>query len=63
MSRVIAVFLTGLAILLADWIGLLFAGVAWTVALVQRERRRLEEESGENFENKNSLGLPFTSRW
>jgi hypothetical protein len=45
----------------APW-GLLVATTYWVVVAVQCYRNQIED-SGENFENKNSLGLPFTSRW
>jgi hypothetical protein len=56
------VAVTTIAILFfAPW-GLLVATTYCVVVAVQRYRNQTEE-SGENFENKNSLGLPFTSRW
>jgi len=56
------VAVTTIAILFfAPW-GLLLALTYWVGAAVQRYPNQTEE-SGENFENKNSLGLPFTSRW
>lgn len=45
----------------APW-GLLVAVTYWVGVAIQRYRHQTDE-SGENFENKNSLGLPFTSRW
>jgi hypothetical protein len=51
-----------LALFFAPW-GLLVATAFWVLVAVQRYRKQAEEGSGENFENKNSLGLPFTSRW
>lgn len=41
----------------------LIAAIYWTSRTAQQYRQRVEAESGENFENKTSLGLPFTSRW
>jgi hypothetical protein len=41
----------------------LIAAIYWTSRSAQQYRQRVEAESGENFENKTSLGLPFTSRW
>ena len=41
---------------------LLVAVTYWVGVAVQRYRNQTDESS-ENFENKNSLGLPFTSRW
>jgi len=65
-SRTTTRFGIGLSILLilffAPW-GLLVATGYWALVAVRRYRQKVEEESGENFENKNSLGLPFTSRW
>jgi hypothetical protein len=51
-----------LILFFAPW-GLLVATGYWALVAVRRYRQKVEEESGENFENKNSLGLPFTSRW
>ena len=51
-----------LVLLFAPW-GLLVATGYWVLVAVQRYRRKVQEQTGENFENKNSQGLPFTSRW
>lgn len=51
-----------LILFFAPW-GLILAAVYWVLVGAQRYRQKVEKESGENFENKNSLGLPFTSRW
>lgn len=65
-SRTGTGFGIGLSIVLilffAPW-GLLVATGYWALVAARRYRQKVEEESGENFENKNSLGLPFTSRW
>jgi hypothetical protein len=50
-----------LVVFFAPW-GLLIAMGYWALYWAQRYRSRVEE-SGENFENQNSQGLPFTSRW
>jgi len=41
----------------------LVAAIYWTSRTAQQYRAQAETKSGENFENKTSLGLPFTSRW
>jgi hypothetical protein len=50
-----------LVIFFAPW-GLLVAMSYWALFWAQRYRRKVEE-AGQNFENQNSQGLPFTSRW
>jgi hypothetical protein len=50
-----------LVVFFAPW-GLVVAMAYWALYWAQRYRSRVEE-SGENFENQNSQGLPFTSRW
>jgi cytochrome c-type biogenesis protein CcmH/NrfF len=51
-----------LILFFAPW-GLLVVAGYWVLVAVQRYRKQVEEKTGENFENKNSLGLPFTIRW
>ena len=51
-----------LVLFFAPW-GLLVATAYWALLAARRYRQQVEDDSGENFENKTSLGLPFTSRW